>query len=293
MIRRARGFTLVEAIVVMVITSILAGIMVLFIRRPVQSYVDTAARADMADVAEIALRRMARELKGAVPNSIRLTQANGLSLLEFIPSKAGGRYLSAGDNAPAAFQTLGFAAGAGNAFYVVTPMPVAPYAIAPNDAIIVNNLGTGFTGADAYSDPGINRATVQGVAGKVITLLTNTFVNGATSSPNNRFTVATQPVTFACVDNPGGGGTLTRFWGYGFRANQVNPATITPTPPQVGSALMASNVLGCQFSVQQLANQNTALIGLAIALARPSAGAAPNSLETVTLAQQIHVDNTP
>jgi prepilin-type N-terminal cleavage/methylation domain-containing protein len=49
---RQHGFTLIETIVVMMITAILAGIMVLFIRRPVQNYVDNAARADMADVAD-------------------------------------------------------------------------------------------------------------------------------------------------------------------------------------------------------------------------------------------------
>lgn len=287
--KRERGFTLVEAIMVMVITSILASIMVLFIRRPVQSYVDTAARAEMADVAEIALRRMAREVQGAVPNSIRLSVVGNTSLLEFIPSKAGGRYLSASDGAPdtAQYPTLDVTAGSAS-FYVVTPMPVAPYGIAPGDSIIIYNLGTGFAGADAYAVGAANLATVSGVNAnaKIINLNGVSFA-GALSSPSNRFIVAQTPVTFACVNNANGTGTLTRFWGYNFPPTQINPA---------GSgrqALMANNVLGCTFSVQQQANQNSALIGLAIALARPNPGAGGNNLETVTLAMQIHVNNTP
>jgi MSHA biogenesis protein MshO len=293
--RRALGFTLVEAIVVMVITSILAGIMVLFIRRPVQSYVDTAARADMADVAEIALRRMSRELRGAVPNSLRLTTAGGVTLLEFIPSKAGGRYLATDDGADSAnanLPPLVFTAGGGNTFYVVSPMPAPPYAIASNDRIIVYNLGNGINNSDAYEANAANLATVGSVNGKLITLVSNTFTNGALSSPGRRFTVARPPVTFACVDSAAGTGALRRLTNYGFLANQPNLAALTGTP-NVENALMAANVRGCSFTVQQLPNRNTALISLAIALARSNPGSGGNGLETVTLAQQIQVNNTP
>jgi prepilin-type N-terminal cleavage/methylation domain-containing protein len=72
-LRSQRGFTLVEAIIVMVLTGVLAGVMVLFIRQPVQNYVDAAGRAGLTDTADLALRRMARELRSALPNSIRTT----------------------------------------------------------------------------------------------------------------------------------------------------------------------------------------------------------------------------
>jgi MSHA biogenesis protein MshO len=289
-VSRTRGFTLVEVIVVMVITSILAGIMVLFIRRPVENYVNTAARADIADAAEIALRRMARELRGAVPNSIRLSVIGNTSLLEFIPTKAGGNYLDVSDGAPAANPVLSFTDTTRTNFYVVTPVPAAPYAIVPGDWIIVYNLGAGNTGSDAYAaNPG-NRAAVAaigGANGKTITLTNNPFPNGL-ASPSKRFSVALAPVTFACVNNANGTGTLTRLWGYGFRPAQINPATVGAT-----QALMANNVAGCTFTVMQLLDRNTSLIGLAIALARPSPGSAANNLETATLVQQIQVSNTP
>ncbi|WP_343729491.1 type II secretion system protein [Duganella sp.] len=310
-----RGFTLIEGIVVMVITAILAGIMVLFIRRPVQSYIDSAERADMADVADIALRRMTRELHGAVPNSIRWLEIGNTTLLEFIPTKAGGIYLSEEDAATApplpAPQPapLSFTSTTAVTFDIVGPVPAAPYAIAPGDSIIVYNLGNEITDADAYSDGdgtvnGVNRGTVQSVVGNRVTIsdpnwpLPNTPRNPfavpaannrvASTSPGKRFTVATDPVTFACVnDTATGRGTLTRIWGYGFVPVQAAP------PNTARRALMAANVYACRFSVQQMANQNTALIGLSIALARSSAGASANGLETVTLSHQIHVENTP
>jgi MSHA biogenesis protein MshO len=308
--KRQAGFTLVEAITVMVITGILAGIMVLFIRRPVQSYVDNAARADMGDVAELALRRMARELHTALPNSIRLSAVGGVSLLEFIPTKAGGLYLAVEDNAGAG-NPLSFSNQAALTFDIVGPVPAAPYGIAVGDAIVVYNLGTGFQDADAYADSSSdpagngngNRAIVTAaVAGSTVNFVNpyrannNPFANAAAagrvsnSSPGHRFNVATPPVTFACTNDPvTGRGTLTRFWGYGFRAAQIDPSTLPAN--QVSSALMANNVLGCQFSVGAAANQHTGLIGMSISLARSTTGG--NALETITLAHQVHVNNTP
>lgn len=291
--RRAAGFTLVEAVMVMVITAILAGVAVLFIRQPVKNYTDSAARADMADAADLALRRMARELHGALPNSIRTAVLNGGStaLLEFIPTKAGGRYLAAEDGAdPASHRALDFTATRNLSFEVVGPMPAAPYAIAAGDEVVVYNLGNGITGADAYA--GANRSTVTAVANKTITLAKNTFLGNdgiANSSPGNRFNVINGgnngAVTFMCVnDTVTGQGQLTRF------SHAITPNLAIPAGQ---GERLAGNVFACQFSVNQLANQQTALVGLSVALARSTPGSGGNGLETVTLFHQIHVDNTP
>ena len=87
-----RGFTLVEMIVVIVITGIIGGVVAMFIRAPVQGYMDSARRAEMTDIADTALRRMARDIRTAVPNSVRIPVAAGSTYIEFLPTKAGGRY---------------------------------------------------------------------------------------------------------------------------------------------------------------------------------------------------------
>jgi MSHA biogenesis protein MshO len=281
------GFTLVEAIVVMVITGILAGIMVLFIRQPVRNYVDASARADLSDSADLSLRRMARELRSAVPNSVRLMSAGGVWYLEFIPTKAGGQYLAVEDNVTG--NTLSFTDASKTLFDIVGTVPSVPYPIAPNDYIVIYNLGSGFTNADAYA--GTNRAQVKTItAPHTVTLVANTFAaQGAVpnTSPDHRFQVTGMPVTFACQANANGTGTLRRFAGYGF------PPAATPgqAVPTGSGALMANNVSGCEFVVATAASQQSALIGMTIALSRQAPGG--GGLETVTLTHQIHVDNTP
>jgi MSHA biogenesis protein MshO len=298
-VRRQRGFTLVEAIVVMVIVGILAGIMVLFIRRPVQNYVDSAARAEMSEAADLALRRMTRELRGALPNSVRLNVSGGVWWVEFIPTKAGGQYLTAEDNpSQGNGQTLDFSAQNAQTFSVVGPMPVAPYAVVPGDFIAICNLGPGFTGADAYARG--NLALVTKVLNNDISFesyaegvahpnTNNPFAVAAgaapNSSPDHRFQVVGRPVTFRCQGGAGGTGTLTRSVAADFAVDQ-------PTPTAAAGALLANNVLGCDFSVTSMANRQSALIGLNLALARANANS-PNGVETVTLSAQIHVDNTP
>jgi MSHA biogenesis protein MshO len=59
-------------ILVIVITGIIGGIVAVFLRLPVQGYVDSARRAEMTDIADTALRRISRDLRIALPNSVRV-----------------------------------------------------------------------------------------------------------------------------------------------------------------------------------------------------------------------------
>lgn len=293
---RQRGFTLVEAVVVMVLIGILSGIMVLFIRKPVQQYVDAAERADLTDVADLSLRRMTRELRAALPNSVRLLSVTGGTMIEFIPVKAGGIYLDASDDAGANY--LSFTDSNSKSFAVVGSMSVTPGA---GDYVVVYNLGPGFSGADAYATVGsMNRAslnasgtvtpswTAPSNTATLINMQSNPFaVSGATipnASPSHRFQIVSKPVTFRCAPLVAGGPVvLTRHWNYGFNDNVADPLG------SGSSAVLATNVNSCSFTYNNTVNLQHGLINLTLKLGRATASANEN----VTLTQQVNVENTP
>ena len=89
---RSRGFTLMEMVIVIVILGVIGGIASTFLRSPLQGYFDSMSRARLVDIADTALRRIARDLQAALPNSVRTIPSGGVQYLEFIPTVGGGRY---------------------------------------------------------------------------------------------------------------------------------------------------------------------------------------------------------
>ncbi|MGV8836047.1 PulJ/GspJ family protein, partial [Cellvibrio sp.] len=84
------GFTLIELIRVIVVLSILGTIGSGFVVRTTESYQRTQTRALLVNTSRQALERMTRQLRIALPYSVRVT--NGGNCLEFMPIAAGGNY---------------------------------------------------------------------------------------------------------------------------------------------------------------------------------------------------------
>lgn len=285
------GFTLVEAIVAIVITGILSAIVAVFIARPVEGYANSVRRAEMTDAADVALRRMARDIRLSLPNSLRVTPAPvaGVNYIEFIMTSAGGRYRDESDGSTGG-DFLSFTTTA-DTFNVLGTMPANP-AIAVNDFIVVQNLGPGYEPANAYrrgeaqcdagpASPGCNIAQVTGIAGNLITLDANPFAfqSPPLPSPTSRFQVvpgAVRAVTYAC---PAAAGNLTRQWNYGFSAAQA-------TPPAGGTTATLATNASCAVEYAGNATGRSGLLYLQLTLADASG-------DSVTLFQQIHIDNAP
>ncbi|WP_286745899.1 PulJ/GspJ family protein, partial [Aquabacterium sp. UBA2148] len=87
--RRAAGFTLIELIVVLVLMTIIGGTVAVFVRPAIDAYADTRNRVTQGDMSDTALRRMVRDIRVAVPNSLRTPSE---ACFELVPSVAGGRY---------------------------------------------------------------------------------------------------------------------------------------------------------------------------------------------------------
>lgn len=273
------GFTLVEMIVTIVVLSIVAGMVAVFIRAPAAGYRDAVARAEMTDLADTVLRRMTRDVRLALPNSVRVL---GGTTIEMLVTRTGGRYLAAEDGVDPAVPVLDFLRPAQREFTVVGDMPTGKQAIAATDSIVVFNLGADFAPADAYS--GANMAGVASVSGNVVTLDSNPFgvQDPPMPSPSSRFHVVREAVRYTCIPGPGGTGRLLRQSGYG-----INPDIATPVTGGI-SALAAHNVTACGFSYLTLGTTRSSLVILSITLQMPGSDDGP-----LTLTHQVHVDNTP
>lgn len=89
----ASGFSLIELIVVIVILSILAVFGSQFVITTTQNYEQTRTRALLVNTGRQALEQMTRQLRGALPYSVRVI--NGGNCLQFMPIAGGGIYLTA------------------------------------------------------------------------------------------------------------------------------------------------------------------------------------------------------
>lgn len=271
--KSGRGFTLIEIIIVISVTAIIAAMVAVFLRAPVDAYLATARRAEMTDQLDNALRRIGRELRLALPNSVRIvTDGTGSNpSLELLVTRSGGRY-RAERTAAGGGDPLDFTA-ADSSFDVVGPA-VQMSAGPPADRVVVYNLGV--PGASAYAGD-----TSRGYAGPT-GQQTNVAINAGGApypfpSPGNRFQVVEgSAVSYYCNLATG---QITRHSGYGIAAAQ-------PYPPGGTASVVAKSVTACAFSYDaSVLARRTGLVTLTVTLS--SAG------EAVTLYHAVHVNNVP
>lgn len=286
-----RGTTLIELVVTIVVIGILAGIGALILVPAFEAYFATQRRAEMADVADTALRRVVRDVRLALPNSARTaTDVSGNQFLEILLTKNGGRYRSINDDDTPSATTedpLRFDA-ADTIFDTLGTLPTAgEQQVQANDYVVIHNLG--IPGANAYDLAAASRNIAQisafgagALAGEDrITLGAAT--QFALESPGRRFFVVSGPVAYACM-----GGQLLRWSGYAITLTHGAVGTNEPPksrPAGATEALLANNVSNCEFSYTNVAHLSRGLVGVRVTLARNN--------EPVTLYYEAQINNVP
>ncbi len=277
--RSQSGFTLVEAIVAMVVFGIAVALIGMFIRFPIQSYFDTERRARLTDRADTALRRMTRDLRLALPNSVRVMQDGAVQYLEFFQTRAGGRYRiepavggSGGD-----LDALDFTV-TDSSFQIVGTAPT----YVSGDYVAITNLGPD-SGADAYN--GDNIAEVKSVDSSSGVLVLKNGFRFPVPSPGNRFFIVDSRVTYRCDPSTG---ELRRYWGYSMPPTPANKNQTVP-PVTAASALLATGVTACTITYDSnVSNTRSAIVSILLTLADAQA-----PQEAVSLFHQVHVSNVP
>ena len=283
---RVSGFTIVELVIAISLSAIVVVFAAMFIVTPVNSYRAQARRADLVDSADSVLRLVGRDVRAALPNSIRIIRTGNVAALELLAAVDGVRYRSTGATAlpdeeldfaspDQSFATLSLFDG------ITRPFTTTTHYLA------IYNVGV--PGADAYSltnvitPPGttitINTSTVTSNE-DVVTM--NPLFKFAYPSPAKRVYLVSGPVTYLCDE---GARTIRRYSNYSIVSDQTLRDADGDFPIGTTKALVASDVSACQFDYAPGTAQRAGLVTLRITINKDG--------ESIWLVHQVHVENAP
>lgn len=291
---KVRGFTLVELVMVIMITGILAATVTIFLKPTIDGYFDTRRRADLVDMADTALRRMSQDIRSAVPNSVRSVTAQ---CFQFVPTIAGGRYRMDADTANdpppmpcTPSDTCSAPLDVNRATTTFDALSPLPGTVAAGDWIVVGNVVVdGQIGGEVYAgtnrgqirDPAVIHARMSDGQRRITLAAATQFPRGYSGG---RFVVvpnATQTVFYNC-----NGTTLFR------GVANTNTGVFTQLANQTacnaaGGEIVATDVAGCDFVYDPgaTATAQSGFVWMRLELSRNN--------ESVTLSHGVHVDNVP
>lgn len=195
--KNQKGFTLVELIAVIVLLGIIGTASVSFVQTGGQAYRDVLRRDEVSQIGRFAIERMSRELRSALPGSVRTSASN--HCIEYVPVIASSIYVDLPLLSPSnTFDVVNFISSG------QVPTRVAVYTLAATD--IYKPISTNTHLAN------INAITSSATAGRTTVTLTSAH-QFPEASPGDRVYFIDRPVSF-CVN----GTDLNRYDNYNFQA---------------------------------------------------------------------------
>ena len=292
---RQSAFTLLEVIVVIVLVGILASGAGMLIARPAEIYQDQTRRQALVDSAEMSLRRIADDIRRALPNSLRIIDNGPNSwALEMVNTVDGARYRDdIGSGFTLTSHVLDFSSSDQqfNLLGRFTTLPVTglPQSYAGYRVVIYNtDPSMIYNDAALGNDPGIisPAGVTLDIDGGLLehNLALSAPFRFAFQSPGQRLFLVDGPVSYLCDASTG---NLTRLSGYSYQQN--HSSTDQMSDPAFASAqvgVISSRVSRCQIDYQAGTTERGALVSLQLGLSNASG-------ESVALLHQVHVDNLP
>lgn len=261
-----KGFTLVELIVTIVLVGILAISLSNITRESVFGYIDAKDRTRFSQSAKWVTERISREVREALPQSIRVGVSGNIHCVEFMNIINASTYLDLpASGAVTSFNAvdfdLSFTAG-----LLIAIMPIDPSSI----YLVSGTLG--------------NVASITDTGNEVNIVLTGA-TNFNRRSPQNRFYLLNSPVAFCLNDN---NGEVNRYTGHAISAAQQFP----PTGGTVELMAEHYSANGTVFNYQPGTLSRAGLLQLNLRIQNRDRSLSGNS-ESFEVFHEVHVRNVP
>jgi MSHA biogenesis protein MshO len=282
------GFSLFELILVIVLLGIMAGGAGLLITTPIDAYNDQVRRQLLVDQAEMALRQIARDVRRALPNSIRTTPVGAGWALEMVNTVDGARYR---DEFGGLFITdddiLDFTSTSPGdvKFNFLGRLNIT--ALTADHRLVVYNTASADGTPNIYSDAEFGDLGVMTPIGTTLSLsdapagaqehrLTlSAGFQFSQQSPGQRAFIVDGPISYVCDTSTG---RITRYSGYAYMSGQ-------PMAPGGSSGPVVTKVTACSLNYAAGTAQRGGILTLELTVS--------DSGESVSLLHQIHVENVP
>lgn len=281
---RAAGMTLVELVVVITLTGIMVAFLSMFASAPLSAYTQQSQRSQLVDASDDALRMLSRDLRAALPNSVRVASSGSVVALEFLATLDGARYRGNGPLSQAG-QWLDFTTAA-TEFTTTVPFSQITLPWSSTSAYL-SIYNVGVPGANAYALANVitpHGTQISVSAGSTPNAQVVTLSPGfqfSWGSPGNRVYLVSGPVSYLCDTSAA---TLTRYSGYSIGATQATSAAAL-TAAGASSGKVAANVSACAFTYAAGTASRVGMATLSLTLA--------NGAQTVQLVHQVHLVNAP
>lgn len=228
--RRAAGFTLIELVVAIAISSIVVVFAAMFIAAPLGAYETHSRRAALVADTSGAWPRMETDLRSALPNSLRARRNGSFVVIEMLPVLETARYVPPVSGSLVA---TGISLATTMPPYLSVNPGVDVYTLTAS-TVPVANWAVGLT-----ATPGEFQVTVAPAPAP------------AADSPKGRVFLVGRPITYLCDE---GQGTLRRYANY--TAAPLQTAHDTPgelAGPGVSNDLVTQGLTSCDFQATAVA----------------------------------------
>lgn len=261
------GFSLLELVIVIALIGILAISLSKLTSNSVLGYVDAKDRNRLSQSTKWVIERVSRDLREAIPQSVRAGSSGNIHCVEFIPIVNSSTYF----NIPATGSVSSFTAAdfnlVANPANFITIMPI-------NTASLYAGAGTVGSVASIVNSGSPNEV--------LITLSGATNFTGR--SPHRRFFLFDGPASY-CMDDSNG--QIARYSGYALSASQ-------PFPPASGAQLVGENFSATSTVFNYQANTLARSGLLQISLnAQNRSRSLSGSQESFDVFHEVHIRNVP